>query len=171
LLDYDLDGEPGTVFLDQAREKGFKGHILLVTDGIPNRIVLRVFEQGVSGIFLKQARPEKLVEAIHTVLRGQIWLDPQVAKQLVEAVSRRADEQPPRSSLSVRELAVVKAVTDGLSNRQIAEMLRLSERSVKAVLQQIFARAGVHSRSQLVRFVMEDRSDDWLGRQAGIAKR
>jgi len=170
LLDYDLDGEYGTLFLDEAKAKGFKGHILLVTAGMPNTTILRVLEQGASGIFLKQAPPAELVEAIHKIMSGRIWLDSRAVKPLIDGVNRRTEEQRVRPSLSARELAVVRAVCEGLSNKQIAAELQLSESGVKGALQQLFAKTGVRTRSQLVRLALERHSDDWLDSEGGITK-
>lgn len=168
LLDYDLDGEYGTLFLDEAKAKGFKGHILMVTAGMPNATVLKVLEQGASGIFLKQAPPAELVEAIHKIISGQIWLDSRAIKPLIDGVNRRAEETRIRPSLSARELAVVRAVCEGLSNKQIAVELQLSESGVKGALQQLFAKTGVRTRSQLVRLALEQHSDDWLDGETGV---
>jgi DNA-binding NarL/FixJ family response regulator len=163
LLDYDLDGEYGTLFLEEAKAKGYKGHILMVTAGMPSATILRVLEQGASGIFLKQAPPGELVEAIHKIMSGHIWLDSRVVKPLIDGVNRRDKEKQIQPSLSVRERAVMKAVFKGLSNKQIAAELELSESGVKGALQQLFSKTGVRTRSQLVRLALEHHSDDWLG--------
>jgi DNA-binding NarL/FixJ family response regulator len=170
LLDYDLDGEYGTLFLEEAKAKGFKGRILMVTAGMPNTTILRVLEQGASGIFLKQAPPAELVEVIYKIMSGQIWLDSRAVKPLIDGVNRRAEEQRVHPSLSARELAVVRAVCEGLSNKQIAAELQLSEGVVKGALQQLFAKTGVRTRSQLVRLALERHSDDWLDSEGGIDK-
>lgn len=60
LLDYDLEGEYGTLFLERAKSRGFQGRVLMVTAGMSNETTLRVFEQGATGIFLKHAPPEEL---------------------------------------------------------------------------------------------------------------
>ena len=170
LLDYDLDGEYGTLFLYEAKVKGFKGRVLMLTAGMPNMTILRVLEQGASGVFLKQAPPAELVEAIHKIMSGQIWLDPHAVKPLIDDVNRRAEEERIQPSLSLRELAVVKAVFKGLSNKQIAAQLQFSESGVKGALQQLFAKTGVRTRSQLVRFALEHHSDDWLDDDVGVTK-
>lgn len=170
LLDYDLDGEHGTLFLDEAKAQGFEGHILMVTAGLPNTAFLQVLEQGASGIFLKQAPPAELVDAIQRVMSGRIWLDSRAVKPLINAVSRKADEQRIQASLNARELAVVRAVFKGLSNKQIAAELQLSESGVKGALQQLFAKTGVRTRSQLVRLALEKHSDDWLDSEPNASK-
>jgi two-component system nitrate/nitrite response regulator NarL len=167
LLDYDLEGEHGTVFLEKAKAMGFKGQVLMVTAGMSNEATLRVFEQGASGIFLKHAPPEELVEAIHKIMRGQMWLDSRAVKPLVDGVNRRMEENQGRASLSSRELAVLREVFKGLSNKQIADQLRISESVVKAILQQLFSKTNVRTRSQLVRFSLEHHADDWLDQAPG----
>jgi DNA-binding NarL/FixJ family response regulator len=57
---------------------------------------------------------------------------------------------------------VLKSVFEGLTNKEIAAALQISESSVKAVLQQLFDKTGVRSRSQLVRIALEQHSQDWL---------
>jgi two-component system, NarL family, nitrate/nitrite response regulator NarL len=65
-------------------------------------------------------------------------------------------------SLSAREQNVLKAVFEGLTNKEIAANLQISESSVKAVLQQLFDKTGVRTRSQLVRIAIEQHAADWL---------
>jgi DNA-binding NarL/FixJ family response regulator len=162
LLDYDLGGEHGMLFLDGARALGFKGHVLMVTAGMRSATVLQVLERGVSGILLKQASPAELVEAIHKILTGQPWLDWRAVRPLIEGVSRRAEEQRVQPTLSPRERAVLLGVFEGLSNKEISTKLDLSESGVKAVLHQLFAKIGVRTRGQLVRVTLERHSEDWL---------
>jgi two-component system nitrate/nitrite response regulator NarL len=142
LLDYNLGGEHGMLFLDRARARGFKGHILMVTAGMASTTVLQVLERGVSGILLKQASPAELVEAIHKIMTGQPWLDWRAVRPLIEGVSRRAEEQRVQPSLTPREQSVLRAVFEGLSNKEIGTKLELSESGVKAVLHQLFAKLG-----------------------------
>ena len=163
LLDYDLGGEHGMLFLDGARALGFKGHILMVTAGMRSTTVLLVLERGVSGILLKQASPAELVEAIHKIMTGQPWLDWRAVRPLIEGVSRRAEERRIQPALTPRERSVLRAVFEGLSNKEIGMKLELSESGVKAVLHQLFAKTGVRTRSQLVRVTLEKHSEDWLG--------
>ena len=163
LLDYNLGGEHGLLFLDGARARGFKGQILMVTAGMHSTTVLQVLERGASGILLKQASPADLVEAIHKIITGEPWLDWRAVRPLVEGASRRDQEQRMQPSLSPRERSVLLAVFEGLSNKEIAVKLDLSESGVKAVLHQLFAKTGVRTRGQLVRVTLERHSEDWLG--------
>jgi DNA-binding NarL/FixJ family response regulator len=162
LLDYDLGDEQGSAFLEEAKRRGFPGRILMVTAGMSDAGTLRSFESGASGIFLKHSPPAQLVEAIHKVMAGDMWLDPRAVRSLVAGVGERSEEQRIVQSLNPRERSVLKAVFEGLTNKEIAGNLQISESSVKAVLQQLFDKTGVRTRSQLVRIAIEQHAGDWL---------
>jgi DNA-binding NarL/FixJ family response regulator len=164
LLDYDLGDEQGTVFMDAARRRGFAGRILMVTAGMTDAGTLRAFEGGSAGVFLKHSPPAQLVKAIQQVASGEMWLDSRAVPSLVSGATARSGQPNPESSaqLTVRERAVLKAVFEGLSNKEIAGTLQTSESTVKAVLQQLFDKTGVRTRGQLVRIALEKHSHDWL---------
>jgi two-component system, NarL family, nitrate/nitrite response regulator NarL len=162
LLDYDLGEEEGTRFLDQAAGRGFSGHILLVTAGMSDTLMFRALQSGSSGVFLKHSPPGHLVEAIRKVHAGEMWLDPGVARSIIAAATSSASAQRASQALTDREQAVLKGVFGGLTNKEIGSRLAISESSVKAVLQQLFDKTGVRTRSQLVRIALEKHSEDWL---------
>jgi DNA-binding NarL/FixJ family response regulator len=161
LLDYDLGHEQGTLFIDRARGSGFLGHILMVTAGMSDAIMLRALESGSSGVFLKHSPPSRLVEAIRKVVAGEVWLDPAVTRSIIAAATGNA-AAPRAQGLTQREQAVLKGVFEGLTNKEIGARLTISESSVKAVLQQLFEKTGVRTRSQLVRIALEKHSEEWL---------
>ncbi len=161
LLDYDLGHEQGTQFIDRARSSGFLGHILMVTAGMSDAIMLRALENGSSGVFLKHSPPSRLVEAIRKVVAGEVWLDPAVTRSIIAAATGNA-AAPRAQGLTQREQAVLKGVFEGLTNKEIGARLAISESSVKAVLQQLFEKTGVRTRSQLVRIALEKHSEEWL---------
>jgi len=109
---------------------------------------------------MRQSPLSELVKAIHTVVNGELWLDPEALQAMVEAV--RSGEQRSSQPLSMREQSVLKAVVEGLTNHQIAVKLQIPESSVKYVIRRLFERAGVKTRSQLVRIALEKHTQDWL---------
>lgn len=162
LLDYDLGHEQGTLFLDRARRFGFSGRILMVTAGMSDAVMLRALENGSSGVFLKHSPPSRLVEAIRKVVAGEVWLDPEVTRSIIAAATGNTPVPRRAQGLTQREQAVLKGVFEGLTNKEIGGGLGISESSVKAVLQQLFEKTGVRTRSQLVRIALEKHSDEWL---------
>jgi DNA-binding NarL/FixJ family response regulator len=161
LLDYDLGEEPGTHFLNESRRCGFAGRVLMVTGGMSDEMMLRALDNGASGIFLKNSPLVELVQAIRRVMQGETWIDSGMVKALIAGV-RQASKETEQQSLSARERSVLRCVFEGLSNKEIGQQLAISEGSVKAALQQLFARTGVRTRGQLVRIAVEKHSEDWL---------
>jgi two-component system, NarL family, nitrate/nitrite response regulator NarL len=161
MLDYDLGEQPGTHLLSEARKVGFDGRVLMVTGGMSDSTILRALDNGASGIFLKNSPLAELIQAIRRVTIGEIWVDPALMKSLL-AGARQRNAGEHREKLSERERKVLRYVFEGLSNKEISHQLNISEGSVKATLQQLFARTGVRTRSQLVRIAVEKHSHDWL---------
>ncbi len=158
LLDYDLGAETGSRFLVQAGRGGFQGRVLVVTAGLDDSEVAELLRLGVTGIFLKHNPPSLLAKAIRKVMEGEIWLDQRYLKILLQE-SRSSEPENRGRKLSDREREVLKLVFQGLANKEIAVRLQVSESSVKATLQQLFFKAGVRTRSQLVRVALEQYRD------------
>jgi DNA-binding NarL/FixJ family response regulator len=153
LLDFDLGEQTGIHFLQQARKKHFAGRILMVTAGLSDADTLRILQLGASGIFLKHSPPADLIIAIHKVLSGETSLNTRSVEALVAAAGTQPSTTSP--TLTPREKLVLKAVFEGLTNKEIGSRLDISEAYVKALLQQLFNKTGVRSRSQLVRIALE----------------
>lgn len=160
LLDYDLGEEYGFEFTRKARDAGYTGRIFIVTAGMNDADSVRALGYGVCGIFLKHSSPALLSEAIRKVIAGETWIDPRCIQAIVQAVGR-TNQRERRRQLTERERQVLLTVFEGLSNKEIATRLNMSEASVKSALQQLFAKTGVRTRSQLVRVALEEHADDW----------
>jgi len=161
LLDYDLSTqETGFQFIRRAREAGYLGRIFMVTAGMNDSDYVRALGLGVCGIFLKHSSPELLTEAIHKVMAGETWIDPRCVQALVKAVESQG-RQPHGTPLSQRERDVLRGVFAGLTNKEIAAELSISEASVKSALQQLFIKTGVRTRGQLVRVALEEYGAAW----------
>jgi two-component system, NarL family, nitrate/nitrite response regulator NarL len=162
LLDYDLGAELGTDLLPRLGEGHSRAKVLMVTAGLSDEMTLRAMERGVSGIFLKHNSPDLLVTAIRQVAAGGTWLDNAALQRLLSV--RRAHGQISEQSalLTPRQTAVLRGILDGLANKEIAWKLDISESSVKSVIQDLFRKAGVRTRSQLVRIAIEKHTSDWL---------
>lgn len=153
LLDYDLGGERGIECILAVKARHIETRILVVTAGLTDDQAAQMVQQGIAGIFLKADPPEMLVQAIRKVSAGEVWFKQEHVRILVHGYNEK-----PHSELkhfSARERAVLRAVVEGLANKQIAAELQTSESSVKAALQQLFAKTGVRTRSQLVRIALE----------------
>jgi two-component system nitrate/nitrite response regulator NarL len=162
LLDYDLGAEHGLGLLDQLKKRKSRAKVLVVTAGMPDMATRVAMEAGASGVFLKHNRLEELLTAIHRVADGEIWLDKTLVRSLVAPsinTTRSIEQMRP---LTQRQIEVMRGILDGLTNKEIALKVSSSESSVKAVIQELFHKAGVRTRSQLVRVAIEKHSYDWL---------
>ncbi|MBZ5590939.1 MAG: response regulator transcription factor [Acidobacteriia bacterium] len=157
LLDHDLGNERAFQFLPAARQIGFAGRVLIVTAWISDTAARRLIRQGVAGIFSKQSPLSALAEAIRGVQAGQTYLDPRY-----EALAGDESATGPQGSgprFNDRQRRVLRFVLEGLSNKEIAWRLQISESYVKAILQTLFEKTGVRTRGQLVRVALEQYED------------
>ncbi len=156
LLDHDLGAERASLFLPAAREAGVAVSVLVVTAWISENEARRLLRQGVSGIFLKQASIEELKEAIRITTAGGQYLDRSFSRMSGEI--RRQKESP---IFNDRQRRVLRFVLEGLSNKEIAWRLQISESYVKAILQSLFQKTGVRTRGQLVRVAFEQYENEF----------
>lgn len=154
LLDFDLGENNAFEFLRRFRQYGYEGRVLMVTGGMSAADTSRALREGAAGIFLKHNPPAELITAIFRVARGETWIDASSLQSLM-SVSAPESGQGELPKLNEREQAVLKGVFEGLTNKEISTRLEISESYVKAVLQQLFAKTGVRTRSQLVRVALE----------------
>jgi len=154
LLDFDLGGDHVSQLISSARRQGFEGKILMVTAGMSANESSVAIQLGASGIFLKQNSPATLTRAIRMIVAGEAWVDEKVMRLLAAAVDEN-DDQSSAKVLTTREQQVLQGVFEGLTNKEIAAQLGVTESAVKATLQQLFQKTGVRTRSQLVRIALE----------------
>jgi len=154
LLDFDLGEERGGQFISSARHAGYEGRILMVTAGMSASESSAALKMGASGIFLKHNSPGLLAQAIRLVAAGEMWVDQKVIQMLVDGVSPR-ETQDLRKLLTEREQQVLRGLFEGLTNKEIAGQIGVSESAIKATLQQLFQKTRVRTRSQLVRIALE----------------
>ena len=162
LLDYDLGDEQGYRLLVDLRNRDSTVKVLMVTAGMTDTATLQIMEAGASGVFLKHSDPDQLVAAIHRVANDEIWMDTGAVRSLVAARNAQTDRLEHTRPLTSRQSEVLRGIFDGLANKEIAWKLNASESSIKAVIQELFRKAGVRTRSQLVRIAIEKYSSDWL---------
>jgi two-component system nitrate/nitrite response regulator NarL len=162
VLDYDLGGEGGIELLKMLRQTDSEARVLMLTAGMIPSAVLNALDSGAAGVILKHSGTRQLVEAVRRVANGETWWDTSVLREaLINAKSQTA-LAPATPDLTGRQRSVLHGVLDGLANKEIAASLRVSETSIKASIQELFAKAGVRTRSQLVRVAIERFASEWL---------
>ncbi|WP_431970503.1 LuxR C-terminal-related transcriptional regulator [Nocardia sp. bgisy134] len=137
-------GRSGVDATAEIRALPRPANVLVVTNYDTDAHILGAIEAGACGYILKDTPPPELLSAVRSAAAGESVLSPAVASKLMTRV-RRAD-----TTLSPREIEVLRLVADGRSNREIAKELFLSETTVKSHLVHIYAKLGVRSRTSAV---------------------
>ena len=158
LLDIDLGSERALDFVAVARRTGFAGRILVVTAGASDQEAIQLIQAGVSGILHKHNSTTELCRTIRQVATGEVCLEKHYLAPLFRAVDRSRAAGRPR--LTERDRTVLRLILQGLTNREIAANLELSEGAVKASLRQIFQKLSVRTRAQLVKVALEKYRDE-----------
>lgn len=156
IADYDLGQTNAIPLLAEVKERGHAVRTLLVTAGVPTRDAVELLKLGVAGIFQKQHAPEELLRTIRDVAAGKAVFEQDYFVRLMEEAGAAKE----KLKLTERERTILSLLLEGQSNKEIGSELKLSESAVKAALQQLFARTGVRTRSQLVRIALEELRDE-----------
>jgi DNA-binding NarL/FixJ family response regulator len=143
---------------------------VLLVDNCDRELVVGTFRAGAKGLFLFNDAPfRSLCHCISCVARGQVWINSQQMHFLLDALSQvpalRVVNVKGKPLLTPREEQVVALVADGLSNREVAVELGLSEHTIKKYMLRIFDKLGVSTRVELVLYALsngEHRSAEWL---------
>ena len=148
------DNEGGFKVAQSVRSHAPEVKIVLLLDRSESTTVLEAFRCGVHGVFSRSGSLEALAKCVQSVQEGQIWANSAELRFLVEAFSTASREQKLNRGalpkLTKREADVVSCVVEGMSNREIALHLNLTEHTVKNYLFRIFDKLGVSSRVELV---------------------
>jgi two-component system nitrate/nitrite response regulator NarL len=153
LLDVDLGPERALDFVVPARERGFRGRILVVTAGVGEQEAVQLIQAGVAGILHKQNSTEVLRETVRQVMAGEVYLETAYLSSLFKSLDRT--RTPQQVKLTERERAVLRYILRGLSNRDITEELGISETAVKASVRHVFEKLHVRTRAQAVRVALQ----------------
>jgi NarL family two-component system response regulator LiaR len=138
----DLDGVTaiGLIKRDQQSVR-----IIALTTFVEADLVLGAVQAGADGYLLKDIDVQELARAIRTVYAGQPYLHPEATRHLLQAT---AHPEPAPERLTAREQAVLTLVARGLTNRQIADALAISEKTVSVHVSNMLSKLGLASRTQ-----------------------
>ena len=149
LSDIRMPVTDGIQALQQLRERGDQTPVLLLTTFDDSELLLRATDAGAQGFLLKDAAPEDLREAIARVAAGETLLQP-VSTDPVRARFRFRDENAPTETFSAREVAILRLLAGGYSNKEIARSLFLAEGTVKNYVSTILDKLGTRDRTRAV---------------------
>ncbi|MFK3648474.1 response regulator [Lysobacter enzymogenes] len=149
LSDIRMPGLDGIDALLALRERGDRTPVLLLTTFDDSELLLRAAEAGAQGFLLKDAAPEDLRDAIARVAAGETLLQP-VSTEPVRARYRYHADDAPRALFTEREVAVLRLMAGGYSNREIAKAMFLAEGTVKNYVSVILEKLDTRDRTRAV---------------------
>ena len=158
LLDLAMPNVAGMDALREMTSGKLETRTVVLTGLIDKRQVLEALQLGARGVVLKDAAVEHLSACIRAVMQGHYWLDGRPVQNLVQVLHDLAAQTaaPPRRTfgLTARELEVVTLITEGCTNKDIAQQFGISEETVKRHLTNIFNKLGVGNRLELALFAL-----------------
>src|SRR3954467_9755984 len=167
-LDLVVRGHPDVVLMDirmpaldglEAPRRLLAGgapapRVLILTTFDLDEYVYEALRAGASGFLLKSARPQELLAAVRAAVGGDTLLAPEITRRLVESYVRRPPPgmhvSPQLESLTPRELEVFRHIACGRSNAEIAQLLYVTDETIKTHASRIFMKLGVRDRMQAV---------------------
>jgi DNA-binding NarL/FixJ family response regulator len=159
LLDMRMPAMNGVEFIRQLRITGNKVKIIVLTTFDDDEYVFEALRLGAVGYLLKEIEPEELTAAIMDIHHGKTLMSPEVTAKLVKEATRyRAIDTGVSndvfSSLTSRELDVLRHLALGEDNREIANNLQIAEGTVKNHVSNIYEKLGLKDRAQAIRYAI-----------------
>jgi two-component system invasion response regulator UvrY len=152
IMDLNLPGENGIAATRRIRAERPELKILIVTSSSEAGVARDALLAGANGFLRKEDASADLVRAIRVVLEGKIFLSPDAATDLTDAL--REKNSPREPSLTERELAVLKGVAEGMAYKEIADALKISVKSVETYRARLVRKLGYSTRAELIRYAV-----------------
>jgi DNA-binding NarL/FixJ family response regulator len=157
LMDIAMPGLGGLEATLELKKVHPRTKVLVLTQYEDREYVRRFLSAGVSGFVLKKTAGSALTDAIRSVARGGLVLDPVVAREAMEDQARpqKSGGREPYDSLTDREKQVLKLVAEGKSNKEVAELLDISVKTAMSHREHAMEKLDLHNRTELVRFALQ----------------
>lgn len=149
LLDINMPDKDGLQILDEIKQFSPDTKVLILTMFNQEDYFYQAIDKGAEGYLLKDTPTPQVIDAIYAVHRGESYIHPMLTKKLLDLHQRKSNESEERE-LTKREKEVLQLVAEGLTNKEIADQLYISEVTVKIHVSNIFKKLKVKSRSQLI---------------------
>jgi DNA-binding NarL/FixJ family response regulator len=184
--DIEIVGEAGTAAETLARVPAARPHVAVLDVRLPDGngvsvcreirsampevacLILTSFDDenalfdavmaGAAGYVLKQIHGSDLVGAVRTVASGQSLLDPRSTARMLQRIRERQERKDPLQALTDQERQILELIGEGLTNRQIGERMFLAEKTVKNYVSNLFAKLGMHRRTQAAAYAAQLKS-------------
>jgi DNA-binding NarL/FixJ family response regulator len=162
VLDVRLPDGNGVAVCRDVRAAQPEIRCLMLTSFADDEALFDAIMAGASGYVLKQIKGTDIVDAVRRVAAGESLLDPNATQRVLERIRNPPEEDERLASLTPQERRILGYITDGLTNRQIADEMFLAEKTVKNYVSNLLAKLGMERRTQAAVFgarIQQPRSD------------
>lgn len=156
LLDINMPKKNGIEVLEEIKKKKMDVKVLILTVHNEIEYLLRAIDIGVDGYILKDSESSELKKAIHILMNGENYIQPNLIPALNNRLITRDADREKIDSLTKREMEVLIQVANGMFNKEIANELHISERTVKNHISNIFKKIDVSDRTQAAVFAIKN---------------
>jgi two-component system response regulator NreC len=155
LLDLSMPGLGGIEITRLLKTASPAVRVLILTVHEDESLLREAMRSGASGYITKRAIEAELINAVRSVWRGDLYVHPSMTRALLEGLSPNSAADEPVEPLTAREIEVLQFLAQGYTNRQIAEELCISTRTVESHRANLMGKLGLHGRVALVRYARE----------------
>ncbi len=156
LLDINMPKKNGIEVLEEIKKNNLQVKVLILTVHNEVEYLLRAVDIGVDGYILKDSESIELKKAINSLMNGENYIQPNLIPALNNKLISRDNDKDKIEALTKRELEVLKCVANGMFNKDIADKLLISERTVKNHITSIFKKIDVVDRTQAAVFAIKN---------------
>lgn len=164
VMDIRLKGGSGIEACEAITDQYPDVKVIVLTSYAEDEMLFSAIRAGAAGYVLKQIGGDDLIRAIEAVGRGEALLDPAVTQRVFQEVRKAAREEEASAfaDLTEQEMHVLQLVSEGRTNRQIAEMLYLGEGTVRNYVSSILSKLNVRNRAEAAAYAVEHNLKDYL---------
>jgi NarL family two-component system response regulator LiaR len=156
LLDMVMPHMDGLKAIVEIRKNWPEAKIMMLTSFSDDEKVFSAIRNGALGYMLKESSPQDLLQAIHSVARGEGFLSPTIASKVMREINQPPKLPPTKDPLTEREVEILQLVAKGLTNDEIAEKLVVSEKTVRTHVSHILAKLQLANRTLAALYALKE---------------
>lgn len=156
LMDLVMPHKDGVAAIMEIKEEDPDARILVLTSFSEDRKAYDAVKAGALGYVLKDSSSDEVIEAIRDVYRGELALKPSLALRVIRELGRPSSLPPAENPLTDREVEVLQLVAQGLSNQEIGDRLKISERTVRSHVSSFLEKLHLANRTQAALYALRE---------------